>query len=95
MPLLCAQGWHYHAYNIQSSKYYSEMLSCNFIYTCKYLRQVFNNEGMFTIVYLKILCHDKLVYYKFVSLMSESIPYFLLRSDLNHMKQKDHVLLSK
>jgi len=27
--------------------------------------------------------------------MSESIPYFLLRSDLNHMKQKDHVLLSK
>lgn len=50
---------------------------------------------MFTILYLEILCHDKLVYYKFVSLMSESIPYFLLRSDLSRMKQKDHVLLSK
>jgi len=43
---------------------------------------------MFTLLYLEILCRDKLVYYKFVSLTSESIPYFLLRSDLNHMKQK-------
>jgi len=42
---------------------------------------------MFTVLYLEVLCHAKLVHYKFVTLISGSIPYFLLQGDLNHMKQ--------